>query len=115
MQDLDLRERLAVLETQLVILTSEVERMRVRLHELESDRATLKIVVEQMQRMNDQMEKIVDEAARRAVDLAIEAREDLGRKRVGMKVQLIGIGIGVGGFLITVVYFIVYLANGPPG
>ncbi len=90
MQDLDLRERLAVLE---------------------SDRATLKLVVEQMQRMNDQMEKIVDEAARRAVDLAIEAREDLGRKRLGMKAQMIGIGIGVGGFLITAIYFIVWVAH----
>jgi len=97
-------ERIAVLEALVSDNRAEFERSRRRLHELESDRATLKLVVEQVRKLTTEMPEIVEQAAHRAVELALNARDDVSRERLGVRIQLLAAGSGFGGFVASVLY-----------
>jgi hypothetical protein len=69
-----LRETVAVNTEQIRSLRGESDRMRERLHELESDRATLRLVVTQVRELSEQMPNLARRAAREAVDEYLRRR-----------------------------------------
>lgn len=102
-------ERVAVLETTISDLDREVMRVRTRLHDLESDRATLRLLLEQtktfaqqLKDMADNAETLAKRAAQEAVTALLEHRDDVGRVRWGLRAQWIGTGIAFGGFLMAI-------------
>lgn len=99
--------RVAVAEERLDTVEEEIQRVRHRLHELESDRAMLRLLADQVKEsaaqaksLGDQVESIAKSAAREAVELAMGHRDDIGRRRWGLRAQWVGVGIAAGGFVV---------------
>lgn len=95
---------MAVVEQQLHDLDREVFRTRERLHDLEGDRASLKILLQEVERLNRTLPQIAEDAAQRAVGLALEHREELKRGRFSVRTQFVGVGVAVGGFAAMLVF-----------
>src|SRR6185369_15162109 len=86
-------ERVAVVEEKVEDLELESLRMRQRLHDVESDRAALRLLVRQVTELTDRVDAIARRAAIEAVNLAMEHRNELGHRRWGLRIQWMGIGI----------------------
>jgi predicted nucleic acid-binding Zn-ribbon protein len=71
----ELGDRTARLEVRVDALDKEFERTRARIHEIESDRATLRIVVQKVADLASSVEKIARQAAREAVEMYDRDRE----------------------------------------
>jgi hypothetical protein len=71
----ELGDRTARLEVRVDALDREFERARQRLHEIESDRATLRVVVQKVADLASNVEKIARQAARDAVEMYDRDRE----------------------------------------
>lgn len=69
----ELEPRVAVLESEVSELKNEQLRTRARLHDLESDRATLRLLVQETKEMGRNVEKIAARAAERAVELTFRS------------------------------------------
>lgn len=92
----------AVHEERLDQIEQEQLRHRQRIHDLEGDRATLRLMGKQVESLVTAVEKTARQAALEAIDLAMKGRDELGRKRWGMRIQWITIGVAFGGFIVAV-------------
>src|SRR5438876_11976580 len=64
----DLGSRVAVNSERIRTLAAETERLRTRVHALEGDRATLKLLGSQVRELTEQMPNLARRAAREAVE-----------------------------------------------
>lgn len=102
MNEGNLDVRTAVIESRLLDLDREVSRQRGRLHALESDRATIRLLGDQMKELHESIGTIARRAAVEAIDLAMENRDELGRKRWNLRIQWISVGVAFGGLAVAV-------------
>jgi hypothetical protein len=91
----------AVHEERLDQIESEQLRHRQRLHDLEGDRATLRFISDQVRELSATIGTTAKQAALEAIDLAMESRDELGRRRWGLRAQWLATGASVGGFVVA--------------
>jgi chromosome segregation ATPase len=93
----DIGARMAVAEQRLDILQDESQRTRERLHSLESDRATIRLLTRQVSDLVENCEKLADRAAATAVDAALEAYEERKKndRRTGLDLRAKWTSIGI--------------------
>lgn len=96
-----LEVRVAVLEERTDGLEEEQLRHRQRLHDLEGDRATLKLISAQVTELTATVERTAKQAALEAIELAMQAKDDLGRKRWGLRAQWVAVGVAFGGLVVA--------------
>lgn len=101
-----LEVQVAVHEERIAQLEEEQLRHRQRLHDLEGDRATLKLVAQQLEQLAAAVEKTAKQAALEAIDLAMKGRDELGRRRWLLRMQWIGMGAAVATAVAAVVALI---------
>lgn len=107
-----LAERLARIEGQVEDNRREIARGRDRLHKLETGAVALTLLGDRVDKLAESVDQIARDAAKyaasevaeRAVETALREREEIDRKRWGLRVQLISIGIGFGGFGTSLAY-----------
>src|SRR5207302_5480072 len=99
----DIHSRVAVNSEQIRHLANELGRTRERLHELESDRATLRVVVTQVRELTEQMPNLARRAAREAVDEMLRRRhaDTLGNWRT--YAALLSAGVALGALIVALV------------
>lgn len=102
----DLEPRIAVLESKVDDIEGEQLRSRGRLHDLESDRAVLRLLSRQMGDLVNNMEQVAIRAAEKAITLALQGRDDRHDRETGMRLKLVGTGIALGGFAVAVLTLI---------
>jgi len=86
---------MAVIEYRVGELKDENERTRVRLHKLESDRATLRMVVEQMKTLVENMEEIAERVAQKTVTAMLEQNAIRARTWRGEMLRFVELGIAL--------------------
>lgn len=101
MSDRPLEVRMAVAEERLDNVEEEQLRQRLRIHDLESDRATLRLVVKQMEELAANVATVARQAALEAVELAMEHKDELGNRRWALRLQWAAIGVMGGGFVVA--------------
>lgn len=92
---------MAVIENRVGSLEREHDRTRERLHDLESDRATLRILVQQVADLAKNANRVANAAAERAVDQLLERRARSRHREIGAAASLLSAGAGIGALLIT--------------
>jgi hypothetical protein len=75
----ELEKKMAVLEYRVNELTEESDNHRQRLHTLENDRALVRLVVQQMEKLVGNMEAIAERVAEKTVARMLEARSIAAR------------------------------------
>lgn len=109
-------ERIAWVEEHVNQLDLEMVRVRGRLHELENDRATIRLMAEQIRQLSDRVTEIthsIPEVARRAAEETIAivladrekisaVQESQRRQHRLVAYQALGVGISFGGFVMAV-------------
>lgn len=98
-----LEARVAVVENRVDNIEQETMHTRTRLHDLESDRSTLRLLSRQMGEIVSQTETVAQRAAERAVELARKRNLTAHRAERTQRVQLIGLYVAVGGLLVAVI------------
>lgn len=102
--------RVAVVEQRVDLLHEEGRRTRERLHSLESDRATIKLLTRQVSELIVSCEKIAERAADSAVDKALEAYEERQkadrRSGLDLRAKWTSIGIATCGLAFAAVEFL---------
>lgn len=93
----------AVHEERLDQIEEEQLRHRQRIHDLESDRATLRLLSRQVSDLVTAVERTAKQAALEAIDMAMQSRDELGRRRWGLRLQWLATGAAVGGFVVAIV------------
>lgn len=93
--------RIAVAEERLDTIEEEQLRHRQRLHELEGDRATMKLLGERLEQLSRSVERSAKQAAQEAIDLAFDHKDDLGRRRWGLRLQWLMFGVAVGALIVA--------------
>jgi len=110
-------ERVAAAEEQLEVIDRELARVRDRLHELEADRATIRLLLDQMSRMSARVEEVassVEDVAKRTAEQVVgifysdktqldEVRKERRRDRVKVALQALAIGISLGSLLVLII------------
>jgi hypothetical protein len=104
--DRPLEVRIAVAENRLDNIEEEQLRHRMRLHDLEADRATLRLIVGQLEKLATEVPKVAKQAALEAIDLAMDHRDELGNRRWTLRVQWLALGVTFGGLVATVVLLV---------
>ena len=99
----DIHSRVAVNTEQIRSLRGESDRMRERLHELESDRATLRLVVQQVRELTEQMPNLARRAAREAVDEYLRRRHADTLSNWRTYAALLGAGAALGALIVGLV------------
>src|SRR5438105_2732065 len=99
----DIHSRVAVNTEQIRSLRGESDRMRERLHELESDRATLRLVVQQVRELTEQMPNLARRAAREAVDEYLRRRHADTLSNWRTYAALLGAGAAPGALIVGLV------------
>lgn len=94
----------AVHEERLDQIEAEQLRHRQRIHDLEGDRQTLRFISEQVRDLTATVATTAKQAALEAIDLAMEARDELGRRRWGLRAQWLAAGASFGGFLAAIAF-----------
>ena len=95
--------RVAVNTEQLRSIALEMDRLRQRIHDLEGDRATLRLLVGQVHELTEQMPNLARRAAREAVD------EFLRRQHAGLLANLrtyammVSAGVALGALIVGLV------------
>ena len=107
MTDRPIYVRVAVAEERLDTLEEEQLRQRDRLHALENDRATIRLLAEQITQLSQGIERIAKRAAQDAIDMAMDHRDEIGRRRWGLRIQWVAAGIAGGGFVSAIVFQLV--------
>jgi hypothetical protein len=92
----------AVHEERLDQIEAEQMRHRQRLHDLESDRQTLRFISEQVRDLAASVGSTAKQAALDAIDLAMESKDELGRRRWGLRAQWLGVGAAFGALVAMV-------------
>jgi hypothetical protein len=87
-------------------IEAEQLRHRQRIHDLEGDRATLRFISDQVRDLSASIGTTAKQAALEAIDLAMEARDELGRRRWGLRVQWLAAGASFGGFVVALVVLV---------
>lgn len=98
-----LEVRIAVAEERIENLEEEQLRQRGRLHNLEADRALLKLAIERLDELARSLESASRKAAQEAIDLALDHRDEIGRRRWGLRLQWCMFGVAFGGLLVSLV------------
>lgn len=113
----DLTARMAVVEQRVGAIEHELEVQRQRWHAAETDRATLRLIVSQVESLAASIKElassvpaIASEAAENAVRKMLEHRDELEQKRSLSRLQLVavvtgvlGLGVTAGGLAVTLV------------
>lgn len=104
-----------MLEATIADLDREMLRVRGRIHELESDRATIRLLLEQAKTFAEQlrelaanMESVAKRAATETVQAMVERRDDVIRVRWSLRAQWVGTGIAAGGFVSAIILGLVH-------
>lgn len=87
---------MAVVESRLRTVETEQQRARERLHELETDRATIRLLAKRVDDLADSVNQIAESAAERAVSKMVAARDRTRLTRYGVAAALLSSGAGVG-------------------
>jgi hypothetical protein len=98
-----LESQVAVHGEQIRTLASELGAARTRLHELESDRATLRLVVRQVRELTEQMPNLARRAAREAVDEYLRRRHADTLSNWRTYAAMISAGGVIGGLIVGLV------------
>lgn len=98
-----LRETVAVAIDNISDLRREQDRIRERIHELESDRATLRLVVQQVRELTEQMPNLARRAAREAVDEYLRRRHSDTLSNWRTYAALLSAGAGIGALIVGLV------------
>jgi chromosome segregation ATPase len=98
-----LESQVAVNTEQLRHLANELGRTRERLHELESDRATLRLVVQQVRELTEQMPNLARRAAREAVDEFLRRRHADTLSNWRTYAALLSAGVAFGALIVGLV------------
>jgi hypothetical protein len=100
----ELEKKVAVLEYRVEEMDTEMGRTRDRLHRLESDRGTLKLVVEQIANLSKQVgtlvnsiEAIAERAAEKTVQVMFEQRAAAARGWREELIRFVQLGVGLAG------------------
>ena len=101
---MDIPSRVAVAEDRIAELQTETKRMRDRLHVLESDRATLSVLRDQVRELATNTERIAARAAEKALETAFTHRDALNRRRWKLIASYLSMGATLGGFVIALVF-----------
>lgn len=96
----------AVHEERLERLEAEQQRHRQRIHDLEGDRQTLRYISEQVRELTSSISETAKKAALEAIDLAMESRDELGRRRWGLRAQWLAAGASFGGLVAAIAFAI---------
>ncbi len=95
---------MAVVEQRTGAIEQEVQRARSRLHDLESDRAVLRLLTSQVADLAASIKEVAStvkdvarESAEKAISLALEHKDDLGRRRAGLRAQWVAVGAALFG------------------
>jgi hypothetical protein len=94
----------AVHEERLDQIEAEQLRHRQRIHDLEGDRATLRYISEQVRELSTSIGTTAKQAALEAIDLAMESKDELGRRRWGLRAQWLAAGASFGGLVAAVAF-----------
>lgn len=114
----DLGERVAAAEEQLDVLDREMLRVRSRLHELESDRVTIRLLMDQVKSLGERVsqvagsiEAVAQRAAEKTIALAFadqdqirEFRDSRRRQRINTWAAALSVGVAFGGFVSALVF-----------
>ena len=100
----ELRERVAVNSGNIADLRREQERTRERLHELESDRATLRLLVGQVKELSEQMPTLARRAAREAVDEYLRRRHADTFANLRTYAVIASVGIAFGALIVSLIF-----------
>jgi hypothetical protein len=93
----DLEKKMAVIEYRVDELSGEQKRIRDRIHSLEADRGTLKLIVEQMGLLVSNMEQIAQRAAEQTVRAMLEQRAAGARTWRDEIIRFVQLGIALAG------------------
>lgn len=99
----------AVHEERLDQIEQEQLRHRQRIHDLEGDRATLRLMAKQIEQLASGLEKTARQAALEAIEMALQSKDEIGHRRWGLRLQWAAVGIAFGGFVVAAAGFIVLL------
>lgn len=105
-----LPERVATVEMAVDGLAAEGVRTRDRLHKIETNQATVELLARSVHELRDDMPKLAQEAAERAVLKLLEHRDELRRKGLSLKAQYATLVIAVVSVLVAVVLAVQSLA-----
>lgn len=83
---------------------SEAQRTRQRLHELETDRATIRLLAQQLAEVKTTIERVAIRAATEAVSQALAARDATDRDTTGIRLDRWAIAIAMVGTVASI-YF----------
>lgn len=95
MADRPVEERVALIEQTAHGHDRELSRVRERLHDLESDRATVRLLSQQIRELTDSVEKVAVRAATEAVTRAMRAREQESQTDAGVKLDRLAVVIAL--------------------
>jgi hypothetical protein len=102
-----LPERVARLEVRVEDLEGETQRSRQRLHSLEADRATIRLLASQVKAVLESTERVATSAAEKAVDLALKIKHRERREDWAYRLTWISVGSAMAGaFAAVVVLFL---------
>jgi hypothetical protein len=85
-------------------LQHEVERLRERCHQLESDRATVRVLQKAVTELTDQLPNLARRAAREAVAEAHKARHRDTLANLRTYAALLGAGVGIGALIVQLIH-----------
>lgn len=109
-------ERVAAAEEQIEAIDRELARVRDRLHELESDRATIRMLIDQQARTSARVEEVansVEEVSKRTAREVVsifyadktqieEVRKERRRDRIKVALEALAVGAAFGSLVATV-------------
>lgn len=98
-----LESRVAVNTDNIRVLNIELDRARERIHDLESDRATLRLVVQQVRELTEQMPTLARRAAREAVDEFLRRRHADTLSNWRTYAALLSAGAALGALIVALV------------
>jgi hypothetical protein len=73
------------------------------LHDLETDRATIKLLADKVSELARSIDDVATRAAVKAITAALEHRSQLRERRLDFRAKLLGAGVGVDGFAVVLV------------
>lgn len=97
MADRPVGERVSLVEQIAHGHERELSRVRERLHDLESDRATLWLIAQQLRDLSASVEKVAVRAATEAVTQAMKARESEDREDTGVRLDRVAVVVALVG------------------
>lgn len=103
---------MAVVEDRVRTLSQEATHTRRRLHDIESDRATIRLLAARIRELANDCEKLADRAAEAAVRKILQERENDDRERSSLRANWVSVTIAGAALLLGVVSILI--AGGRP-